>query len=753
LKKEKNSYKNYYKMKKIFFALLILLVGFQPQTKADEGMWLPIFIERLNYTDMQKMGLHLTPEEIYSVNNSSLKDAIVQFGRGCTAEVISDQGLLITNHHCGYGIIQAHSSLEHDYLKDGFWAQSIDEELPNERLTVTFLVSIEDVTSRILSQLTGSMTEEERAAKVKPIAEEIEKEAKGDTHYNASVRSFFEGNEYYLFITETFRDIRFVGAPPSSIGKFGADTDNWMWPRHTGDFSIFRIYADKDGKPAAYSKENIPLKPKHHLPVNIAGVQKGDFALIMGYPGATERYMTSYGVKMALDIHNQTVVDIRDKKLEIMMEDMQTDNAIRIKYASKYARISNYWKYFIGQSKGLKRLYVYEKKVAQEKEFARWIQASPERIEKYGKVLENIASAYSLLSENDLASVYQSEVVRQGSEILGFAGEFSNLKAELLEKEVNKEKVDKTIAQMKERSAAYFKDYNAPTDKKLLAATLDMYYKNVPAGQQPDYLKALGKKYKGDFKVFAEKVFETSIFASLKRVEVFLNNPSAKLIEKDIAYQTIKGLNNYFVDNIQPKIDVANDLLDAGNRAFIAGLREMNPDKKFYPDANGTMRFTYGQVLDYYPADAVHYEYFTTLKGVMEKEDPDNWEFVVPDKLKDLYEKKDFGRYGENGIMKVCFLTNHDITGGNSGSPVLNGNGELLGLAFDGNWEAMSGDIAYEPKLQRTINVDIRYVLFIIDKFAGATRLIDEMTLVTKRPLINKESVETSKLQEAASVQ
>lgn len=740
-------------MKNIFFVFVVLIVGLQPKTRADEGMWLPLFIDRLNYVDMQKMGLQLTPEEIYSVNNSSLKDAIVQFGRGCTAEIISDQGLLITNHHCGYGIIQAHSSLEHDYLKDGFWAQSMDEELPNERLTVTFLVRIEDVTSKILSQLTGSMTEEERASKVKTIAEEIEKEAKGDTYYNASVRSFFEGNEYYLFISETYKDIRFVGAPPSSVGKFGADTDNWMWPRHTGDFSIFRIYADKEGKPAGYSKDNIPLKPKHHLPVSIAGVQKGDFAMIMGYPGATERYLTSYGVKMALDIHNQTVVDIRDKKLEIMMEDMQSDDAIRIKYASKYARVSNYWKYYIGQSKGLKRLKVYEKKAAQEEEFTNWVQANPDRKGKYGKTLENIESAYKQISEYELLSVYQSEVVRQGSEVLGFAGEFSNLKKELLEKEMNNEKVDKVISQMKDRSEAYFKDYNASTDKKLLAATLDMYYKNVPANQQPDYIKSIAAKYKGDFSKFADKVFETSLFVSRQKVDEFLNHPTVKLIDKDLAYKTVKGMSNYYNEIIQPKLTAAYDLLDVGNRAFIAGLREMYPDKKFYPDANSTMRLTYGQVLDYYPADAVHYEYFTTLKGVMEKEDPDNWEFVVPARLKELYEKNDFGRYGENGTMKVCFLTNHDITGGNSGSPVMNGDGELLGLAFDGNWEAMSGDIAYEPELQRTINVDIRYVLFIIDKFAGATRLIDEMTIVTKRPTTDKESIEKSKMQEATSVQ
>jgi hypothetical protein len=740
-------------MKRFLIVSVILIIGLQFKTQADEGMWLPLFIERLNYVDMQKMGLQLTPEEIYSVNHSCLKDAIVQFGRGCTAEVISDQGLLITNHHCGYGSIQAQSSLEHDYLKDGFWAQSLEEELPNERLTVTFLIRIEDVTQRVLSQLKASLTEEERTVKADSLSKIIENEAVQNTIYSASVRSFYEGNEYYLFVFETYKDVRLVGAPPSSIGKFGADTDNWMWPRHTCDFSIFRIYADKDGNPANYSKDNVPLKPKYFLPVSVAGVQKGDFAMIMGFPGSTERYMTSYGVRMALDIHNQTVVDIRDKKLEIMMEDMQADDGVRIKYASKYARVSNYWKYYIGQTKGLKRLKVYEKKAAEEQEFSDWVKKNPARKEKYGNALENIAFAYKTLSEYELVTVYQSEAVRQGAEILGFSGEFSNLKKELSEKEVDKEKVDKITAQLKERSAAYFKDYNAPTDKKLLAAMLEMYYKNVPINQQPDYLKNIGSKYKGNFTKFAEKVFESSIFASKAKVDEFLSNLSIKAIDKDLAYQTMRGLNNYYVDFIRPKVIPAYDLLDKGNRAFIAGLREMFPDKKFYPDANSTMRLTYGQVLDYYPADAVHYEYYTTLKGVIEKEDPTNWEFVVPAKLKELYEKKDFGRYGENGVMKTCFLTNHDITGGNSGSPVMNAKGELIGLAFDGNWEAMSGDIAYEPDIQRTISVDIRYVLFIIDKYAGAKRLINEMKIVSNRIVPETEVMEKSKMQEASSIQ
>lgn len=740
-------------MNRIFLACAVIIIGLQLKTRADEGMWLPLFIERLNYVDMQKMGLKLTPEEIYSVNHSSLKDAIVQFGRGCTAEVISGQGLLITNHHCGYGVIQAHSSLEHDYLKDGFWAQSLDEELSSERLTVTFLVRIEDVTQKILLHLNNSMTEAERMTRVDSISDILEKEAIGETHYDASVRSFYEGNEYYLFVFETYKDVRLVGAPPSSIGKFGADTDNWMWPRHTGDFSVFRIYADKEGKPASYSKDNVPLKPKHFLPVSIAGVQKGDFAMIMGFPGNTERYMTSYGVQMALELHNQTVVDIRDKKLSIMMEDMQADDAIRIKYSSKYARISNYWKYFIGQTKGLKRLNVYEKKAIQEQEFIRWVQKDPIRQEKYGKAIENIASAYKTLSEYELVSVYQAEAVRQGAEILGFSGEFADLKKELLEQEINKDKVDKIVSQLKTRSAAYFKDYNAPTDERLLAVMLDMFYKNVPLNQQPDVLKSIGSKYKGDFGKFAGKVFETSIFASPEKVGEFLKDPSAKAIDKDLAYQTMKGMINFYADNIRPQLMPAYDLLDRGNREFIAGLREMNPDKKFYPDANGTMRFTFGQVLDYYPADAVHYEYYTTLKGVMEKEDPDNWEFIVPEKLKELYDKKDFGKYGDNGIMKTCFLTNHDITGGNSGSPVLNAKGELIGLAFDGNWEAMSGDIAYEPEVQRTINVDIRYVLFIIDKYAGASRLINEMKIISDRVNPNGETIGLSLPQESTRMQ
>lgn len=738
-------------MKKFFNALVVFTLMVSPFAKADEGMWLPLFIERLNYVDMQKMGLQLTAEEIYSINNSSLKDAIVQFGGGCTAEVISDQGLLLTNHHCGYGRIQAHSSVEHDYLTNGFWAQNLEDELANPGLSVSFLIRIEDVTQKILAGTSPFLLEDERNEVIDSLSKIIKDEAVGGTHYKASVRSFFEGNEFYLFVYEVFTDVRLVGAPPSSIGKFGADTDNWMWPRHTCDFSLFRIYSDKDGNPAEYAADNIPLKPKHHLPVSIAGVQQGDFAMIMGYPGSTERYMTSFGVKMALDLHNQTVVDIRAEKLDIIMNDMQASDEVRIKYASKYARISNYWKYFIGQTKGLKRLKVYDKKVALEQEFTDWVNADYFRKEKYGSALSDISIAYQKLSEYELASVYYSEAIRQGSEILGFAAAFKELNKELAQKEINRENVDKFVAQLKKRAEGYFKDYNAPTDQKLLAAMFAMYAKNVPLYQQPDFIKSLQSKYKGNFDAFARKVFETSMFVSSETVNAFLSNPSSKAIEKDLAYQAAIAMSSYFEETVRPKLNEAYNYLDRGNRIFIAGLRAMNPDKKFYPDANSTMRLTYGQVLDYYPADAVHYKYYTTLEGVMEKEDPTNWEFVVPGKLKELYNNKDYGRYGEDGKLKVCFLTNHDITGGNSGSPVINGNGELIGLAFDGNWEAMSGDIAYEPELQRTINVDIRYVLFIIDKFAGAKRLIDEMSIVTTRMVPSKSLIETPELSNQTS--
>jgi hypothetical protein len=715
-------------MKKLLYFFTGLLMLISVSSKADEGMWIPLLIDRLNYVDMQEMGLNLTPEEIYSVNNSSLKDAIVIFGGGCTGEIISADGLLLTNHHCGYGVIQSHSTVEHDYLSEGFWAMSRDEELANPGLSVRFLVRIEDVTDRVLDAVNDGMTEEERNKAIRSIGDEIEEEASEDTHYNASVRSFFRGNEFYLFVYEIFRDVRLVGAPPSSIGKFGADTDNWMWPRHTGDFSLFRVYTAPDGSPADYAEENIPLKPKHHLPISVKGVEQGDFSMIMGYPGSTDRYLTSFGVKLALDETNMTIVKIREEKLAIMREGMDADDAVRIQYASKYARTANYWKYFIGQTKGLKRLKVYDKKVALENRFKAWVNANPARKAKYGDALSDIEKGYEILRQYNLSRWYYREAIYRGSEILGFAGRFGTLRKQLDEK-AEQEETDRTVENLRNLTEAHFKNYDAGIDQHMLAAMMRMYAMNVPPEQQPEMLRKLSEKNGGDFTEWAADVFEKSIFSTPEEVYDLLENPKEKKIAKDPAYRTMKAFSDNY-NTIYEKMAEADKYFAAGRRLFVAGLREMDHDRIFYPDANFTMRLTYGSVQDYYPADAVRYEYYTTLSGVMEKEDPDNWEFVVPGKLKELYESKDYGIYGEGDVMPVCFLTNHDITGGNSGSPVINGDGELIGLAFDGNWEAMSGDIAFEPALQRTINVDIRYVLFIIDKYAGAQNIIDELTIV-----------------------
>ena len=711
-------------MKRLLIIALLIL-GMFPVLRADEGMWLPLFVSRLNYVDMQKMGLHLTAEEIYSINHSSMKDAIIQFGNGCTAEVVSAEGLVLTNHHCGYGSIQSHSSVEHDYLTDGFWAMNKNEELSNPGLTAKFLVRIEDVSARVLHEITSSMTEKERSDKVFAIAKKIQDEAIKGTHYEANVRSFFNGNEYYLFVYEIFKDVRLVGAPPSSIGKFGADTDNWMWPRHTCDFSMFRIYTAPDGTPAEYSKANVPLKPKQFLPVSLNGVHKDDFAMIMGYPGTTDRYLTSYGVKLAVDQTGPTIVSIRAKKLDIMRQDMDADAAVRIKYASKYAGIANYWKFFIGQTKGLKRLDVYDQKKQIEANFTQWVNEDQGRKEKYGEALSDISQAYAELEKYNISRIYFSEAIR-GMEVVAFSRNFENLYNELKNKTPDQAKVADLVKKLHETADKFFKDYNESTDRKLMAAMLEMYYKNVPSDQQPAQMADIVKRCNDDFGKYAEWTFKKTFLACPVMVNVFLDKPSLKTLEKDPVFSLWLAFsaNNKKFSDISDK---ANEQLDRGNRLFVAGLREMQPDKKFYPNANSTMRLTYGQVLDYYPADAVHYDYKTTLKGVMEKEDSTNWEFVVPAKLKQLYKTKDFGPYAENGELMTCFLTNNDITGGNSGSPVINADGQLIGLAFDGNWEAMSGNIAFEPALQRTICVDIRYVMFIIDKYAGARNLVDEL--------------------------
>lgn len=714
-------------MKRLTTLLLGFLLLVSSALRADEGMWLLPLLQKYNIQAMQQKGFKLTADDIYNLNQASIKDAVIIFGRGCTGEVVSDQGLVLTNHHCGYAAIQQHSTPEHDYLEDGFWAKSFEEEIPTPGLTATFLVRIEDVTEQVNAAFKPEMSEADRDKAAMEIGRKIAKQATEGTNYTASVRSFFGGNQFFLLVYEVFNDVRLVGAPPSSIGKFGHDTDNWMWPRHTGDFSVFRIYAGKDNKPADYSPENVPYKPKHFLPISLKGVNNGDFTMIMGYPGSTQRYMTAVEVQERMNILNANRIYVRGIKQEIWLKDMQADKAVNIKYASKYAGSSNYWKNSIGMNKALKRLKVYDFKKQQEEEFTKWVLASPERQQKYGDALNLINEGVTGRKEYLHASQYINEALFSGAEIVGFASMTRSLADAL--KGNKPEEVTKISKSLKARSENFYKNYNTPTDQKTAKAMFRIFMENVPLTYQPDIFNTIRTKYKGDVDKFIDQMFAKTMFTDPAKFNAFLDKPNLKTLEKDPVYIAAISISNK-AEEISKVMAPFNEKLQRGQRLYIAGIIEMNEGKAMYPDANFTMRLTYGEVKDYFPMDAVHYDYQTTLDGVMEKEDPDNWEFVVPEKLKELYNSKDYGRYGKDGKMPVAFISTNDITGGNSGSPVMNGNGELVGIAFDGNWEAMSGDIVFENKLQRTISVDIRYVLFVIDKYAGATRLIDEMKII-----------------------
>lgn len=715
-------------MKKLTALLIGFALVFNMTAQADEGMWLLPLLEKLNIGTMTEMGLELSAEDIYSVNHSSLKDAIAIFGGGCTSEIVSAKGLLLTNHHCGYGAIQSHSTVEHDYLKDGFWAGSLAEELATPGLAVHFLEYLEDVTARVMVNVTDDMTEDQRNQAIRKAAMEIQNEVETNDFRYARVQPFFSGNQYFLLVYTQYRDVRFVGAPPSSIGKYGADTDNWMWPRHTGDFSVFRVYMSKDGKPAEFSEENIPYEPKHFLPVSMKGVEEGDFAMILGYPGGTTRFMTSYEIDRELTLTHPNRIKIRGLRQELMLEDMLADDAVRIKYASKYSGSTNYWKFSIGQSKGLKDLNVKAKKEALQAKFTNWISMDPAKQKKYGEALDLIKKSVEGDDPFYNASQYYSESLTRGSEILGLANGASRL-YKLLADKADAAAISEAANALKAGAEGYFKNYNGPTDQKITAAMMELFATDVPAQFHADIFSTIQSKYKGDYKKFVDKMFATSVFASQEALNAFCDNPSKKVLDKDLAYQAAVSIFTKAGEIRRESRQFAEDLA-RGQRLWIGGVLEMEKDKTFYPDANFTMRLTYGSVKSYDPKDAVHYKYFTTLDGVMEKEDPNNWEFVVHPKLKELWEAKDYGDYGDGDTMKVCFITTNDITGGNSGSGVINGRGELIGLAFDGNWEAMSGDIAFEPDLQRCIAVDIRFVLWVMDKFAGAKHLVDEMTLV-----------------------
>lgn len=715
-------------MKKIITLFLLAMFAFSPLLRADEGMWLLMYLDKQTYKEMKRKGLKLTPKQIYDINNSSLKDAIIQFGRGCTGEIVSDQGLILTNHHCGYPQIQQHSTVEHDYLSNGFWAYSKSEELPNPGLTAKFFIRMEDVTEAVLAGVKKDMSETERLNLIRANSRKIKEKAEEGTTYTAEVATMFNGNQYFLFIYEVYEDVRLVGAPPSSIGKFGADTDNWMWPRHTGDFSMFRVYADKNGKPAKYSKDNVPLKPRHYLPVSLKGVEQDDFVMVMGFPGTTERFMTSYGVEQAMDVYNPSVVTARTALRNVMQEDMAQEPRVRIQYASKFASLSNYWKFYQGQTKCLKNLDVKGSKQELESRFDKWVNQSPERKAEYGNVLKDLEEGYSATSDYDYLRVYTNEAILRGASVFTVSRMLKPL-AEELEKNGKSEKAKRIAAALNDAMVETFKDYNIITEEKLFAAGLDVYFRNVPILlQSPEFLTiAFENGY--NFKQIAGDMFKASHLVELASVEKLLSTLDVTQITNDPIYI----LTNHFIDNLNSKMaSVAQyrEKLSVANRLFVKGVMEMDSDKHFAPDANLTIRYTYGTVRGYEPKDGVEYKYYTTLDGVMAKEDNSSWEFTVPSKLRLLYEGKDYGQYAKDGTVPVAFISDLDITGGNSGSPTINARGELVGIAFDGNWEAMSGNIAFNPDLQRCISVDIRYVLFIIDKYAGATNLIKEMKIV-----------------------
>lgn len=695
----------------------------------DEGMWLPILLKDQNYAEMQRLGLKLTPEQIYDANKAALKDAIVWFGGFCTGEIISEKGLVLTNHHCGYDAIADLSTTQDNILDNGFFAKSLAQERPVKGLWAAVLVRMDDVSSRILPELKG-LGDTERKAKIAEISKKIEEEITSSSHYTATVKGIFNDNQFILFVMERFTDIRLVGTPPQNIGKYGGDTDNWMWPRHTGDFSMFRIYAGADNMPAEYSETNQAYVPKHSLPVSLKGVQEGDFSMVFGFPGRTNRYATSFELDIAIEKVNPAIVAIRDVKLKLMMEEMKNSDSVRLLLSSRYAQIANYWKYFIGQTEQMKRLKIVAEKQAIEKRFEIWAQDKPE----YADILNNLRQAHNNYNEVALQPVYLREGIWGCATALN-AFRFSAFE-ELLKDKTKKTELDALIAKYKPAIPSLFESYNVVVDQNIMAATLFLYYTNIPQNQHPAIIAKILKKYKrltpeAAFKAYAADVFEKTMFSSPEALAKFMEKPTLKQLTKDPMYEYATAFNTHYVANFQTQVDAYQATKALQMRIYLKGLMAMDPGMVEYPDANSTLRLTYGSVQAYQPKDGVQYSYYTTLEGVMEKYIPGDYEFDLPLGLIDLYNTKNYGQYANSkGELPVGFITNNDITGGNSGSPVINANGELIGLAFDGNWEAMSGDIVFDPKYKRCINVDIRYVLFIIDKYHGASNIIDELNLV-----------------------
>lgn len=700
---------------------------------ADEGMWIPLLLEKYNIEEMQAMGFRLTAEDVYSINRASMKDAVVLFGGGCTGELISDRGLLLTNHHCGYGRIQAHSTLEHDYLTHGFWAMSPEQELPNPGLTVTFLVRMEDVTERMLEGIDENTPFREREKILERRATAITDEAVKGTHYTAVVKPFFHGNQYFLFVNEVFRDVRLVGAPPSAIGKFGGDSDNWEWPRHTGDFSLFRIYADKNNMPAEYSPDNVPYQPKKFFPVSLKGVKPGDFTMVFGYPGSTARYVPSDHIEMLTENLYPELIKIRSEKLAIMNEAMEDSPAVRIQYAAKNASLSNSWKRWMGEMQGLEKMHVIDRKKVFEREFSNWVQADKQRTEKYGRLLAQYDSLYVIFGKYNLLYQYFNEVFfRYGSEIISFAGNFHVLE-DYRQGDSSLAAYDVPVERLQQVAGHFFDDYHPPVDREIFAAVARLFDTTVDEEFYPEVWKQMKKKYGNRYSEWSRDLFEQSWLDDALRVKSFLAGFSPDSMNKlihDPAYRLSKDAQRLYNLQIVPEYIRLRQQISELDRLYMKAQMEFREGEPLYPDANLTLRVSYGQVMGYEPRDAVIYRHYTTLKGVMEKDDPDVYDYRVPEKLKTLYHEKDFGRYAGNGELPVCFLATNHTTGGNSGSPVINADGHLIGINFDRVWEGVMSDLMFNPEKSRNISLDIRYVLFLIDRYAGAGYLIDEMKLV-----------------------
>ncbi len=715
-------------MKKIVLSLIVGILLMPMSIKADEGMWFLMFIERLNHRDMQKMGLQLTSEEIYSINNHSLKDAIVQFNGGCTAEIISKDGLVLTNHHCGYDAIAELSTAQKNLLKDGFWAENRKAEIKPSSLFVRFFVRMDDVSKRILSKVNPSMSEADREKAINAEIAAIEKENNEGGKYTVSVRSFFQGNEYYYFVYQDYKDVRLVGTPPESIGKFGGDTDNWEWPRHTGDFSMFRVYADSAGNPAEYSENNVPLQPKHFLPVNVGGVKENDFAMILGYPGRTNRWMPAAGIEQNVKFAYPAWVEGAKTGMDGMKKYMEQSDALNLVYASKYASTANYWKNRQGMIDALSKFGTSKTKAAQEAKFNTWAN-KPGNKAKYGNVVATINKYYGMTNEKSRHDNYLQQLFRTTS--FGTVGRTLGRQLE------NYAKADATkrlqMAQgIEEMAAEFFKEVHIPAEKDILSAQLKLYATKSTGYTIAPAVKKIADENNNDFTKYVNAAFDLSVFTSMDRIKAFLAIPSQGILDNDPLYSLSNNMLTHFNSKSDEIAKAQNDY-SASYRLLVEGLRESKIGTIKYPDANSTLRLTYGKVRSL-PADKrndAKINNYTTLDGQIKKYKKGDQEFDLPIKVLEMNKNKDYGRFADkDGSLHVNFLTDNDITGGNSGSPVLNGKGELIGLAFDGNIEAMAGDVIFDAKLQRTINVDIRYVLWIIEKFSGAKHIVDEMTLV-----------------------